>query len=150
MDLKQIRALAGIFQDAGLTRLEITEEQWSITMEKQAQMPVVISETALANTAASKIDVPAQELTEQPEPVDFNRVTEVKSPMVGVFYASPTPEADPYVKRGDRVKRGDVLCIIEAMKLMNEITADMDGEIADVCAENGQVVEFSQTLFKIC
>ncbi|HML49609.1 MAG TPA: acetyl-CoA carboxylase biotin carboxyl carrier protein, partial [Clostridia bacterium] len=74
---------------------------------------------------------------------------EVKSPMVGVFYAAPSPESPPFVKRGDRVKRGDVLCIIEAMKLLNEIAAEADGEIADICVENGQVVEYSQTLFKI-
>ncbi|MDO4356300.1 MAG: acetyl-CoA carboxylase biotin carboxyl carrier protein, partial [Clostridia bacterium] len=81
--------------------------------------------------------------------VDFNQVTPVKSPMVGVFYAAPSPEKPPFVKVGDRVKKGDVLCIIEAMKLMNEITAEQDGEIADVCVANGDVVEFGQILFKI-
>ncbi len=84
-----------------------------------------------------------------PDPVDFNNITEVKSPMVGVFYDSPSPDAEPYVKVGSKVKKGDVLCIIEAMKLMNEITAQVDGEIVDVCAQNGQVVEYNQPLFKI-
>lgn len=69
--------------------------------------------------------------------------------MVGVFYDSPSPEADPYVKVGDKVKKGDVLCIIEAMKLLNEITAEQDGEIVDICAHNADVVEYGQTLFKI-
>ena len=82
-------------------------------------------------------------------PVDFNNLKEVKSPMVGVFYQAPSPEADPYVRVGSKVKKGDVLCVIEAMKLLNEITADTDGEIVDVCVENGQLVEYGQVLFKI-
>ena len=82
--------------------------------------------------------------------VDYNDMTEVKSPMVGVFYAAPAPDAKPYVQVGDKVKKGDVLCIIEAMKLMNEIQADADGEIADICVQNGDLVEYGQTLFKIC
>ena len=69
--------------------------------------------------------------------------------MVGVFYQAPSPEADPYVHVGSKVKKGDVLCVIEAMKLLNEITADTDGEIVDVCVENGQLVEYGQVLFKI-
>jgi acetyl-CoA carboxylase biotin carboxyl carrier protein len=69
--------------------------------------------------------------------------------MVGVYYSAPAPEKDPYVQVGSRVKKGDILCIIEAMKLMNEITADKDGEIVKICAENGQVVEFAQPLFQI-
>ena len=81
--------------------------------------------------------------------VDFNDIIEVKSPLVGVFYASPAPDAEPFVKVGDKVKKGDVLCIVEAMKLMNEITASHDGEIVDVCIQNGSVVEFGQTLFKL-
>jgi acetyl-CoA carboxylase biotin carboxyl carrier protein len=81
--------------------------------------------------------------------VDFNEISEVKSPMVGVFYQAPSPESEPFVKIGGRIKKGDVLCIIEAMKVMNEITADVDGELVDICAENGQIVEFGQTLFKV-
>jgi len=81
--------------------------------------------------------------------VDFNNLVEVQSPMVGVFYAASAPDAAPYVTVGSKVKKGDTLCIIEAMKLLNEINAEVDGEIADICVENGQVVEFGQTLFKI-
>jgi acetyl-CoA carboxylase biotin carboxyl carrier protein len=68
---------------------------------------------------------------------------------VGVFYAAPAPEAEAFVKVGDKVKKGDVLCIVEAMKLMNEITSTHDGEIVDICITNGAVVEFGQTLFKL-
>ena len=73
---------------------------------------------------------------------------DITSPMVGVFYASPSPESDPFVSIGDTVKKGDTLCIIEAMKLMNEITAEHDGKILDICAKSGDVVEFGQVLFK--
>ena len=73
----------------------------------------------------------------------------VRSPMVGVFYAAPAENAAPYVAVGDRVKQGDTLCIIEAMKLMNEITAEKDGVVAEVCAGNGQVVEYGTPLFRL-
>ena len=69
--------------------------------------------------------------------------------MVGIFYTAPSPEAEPFVKVGSKVKKGDTLCIIEAMKLMNDVVAEEDGEIVEVCAENGSLVEFGQTLFKI-
>jgi acetyl-CoA carboxylase biotin carboxyl carrier protein len=100
---------------------------------------------------------PAQIAIPEPEPVektqdvgvDFNDIIEVKSPLVGVFYAAPSPEAEPFVKVGDRIKKGEVLCVVEAMKLMNEITATHDGEIVDICITNGAVVEFGQTLFKL-
>ena len=80
---------------------------------------------------------------------DFNDLQEIKSPMVGVFYEAPAEGAAPFVKVGDKVKKGDVLCIVEAMKLMNEIVSDCDGEILDICVKNGDVVEYGQTLFKI-
>ena len=76
-------------------------------------------------------------------------ITSVKSPMVGVFYAAPTEDAEPFVKVGDQVKKGDTLCIIEAMKLMNEVVAENDGIIEAICVENGQLVEYGTELFRI-
>ena len=76
-------------------------------------------------------------------------IVQVTSPMVGVFYAAPAENAEPFVKVGDRVKRGQTLCIVEAMKLMNEIMAELDGEIVEVCVQNGQVVDFGCPLFRI-
>ena len=148
MDVEQIRALADILRESGLTKLEIMEGSLKIRLEKQAAQYVVTEKAKV--TAEETVGSPPVQTEANPEPVDFNRATEVKAPMVGVFYAASAPDAEPFVKRGTRVKRGDVLCIIEAMKLLNEITAEMDGEIADICVDNGQVVEFSQTLFKIC
>ena len=101
-----------------------------------------------AAAAQSAQEAPASAPVEDPG-VDFNDVFEAKSPLVGVFYAAPSPGAEPFVRVGSRVKKGDVLCIVEAMKLMNEIQAERDGEIVDICAHDGDVVEFGQTLFKL-
>ena len=81
--------------------------------------------------------------------VDFNNITELKSPMVGTVYVSPTPGAEPYVKPGDKVKKGQVLCIIEAMKLMNEIESEVEGVIAEVLVKNGEMVDYGKPLFRV-
>jgi len=86
---------------------------------------------------------------EAAQAIDFNRLTEVTSPLVGVFYSSPSPEAEPFVSIGTKVTRGTVLCLIETMKLMNEIVAEADGEIVDICVKNGDIAEFGQVLFKM-
>lgn len=156
MNLEEIRTLAEIMSQNGLTAIEITEGETNIRLEKEqplpAPAPMCISAAPAAVPAApAAAAAPAQEAAPAPAAPsgDFSSLQEVKSPMVGVFYDSPSPEADPYVKVGDKVKKGDVLCIIEAMKLLNEITAESDGEIVDICAHNGDVVEYGQTLFKI-
>ena len=81
--------------------------------------------------------------------MDFNDVYAVASPMVGVFYAAPAPGKEPYVRTGSRVKKGDILCIIEAMKLMNEIESEFDGTVKEILVENEQMVEFGQPMFVI-
>ena len=155
MNLEEIRTLAEIMSENGLTAIEITEGESNIRLEKNppacvpaAPMPIPAVMPAAPVQAALAAEAPAQE-SAVPASGSFSNLTEVKSPMVGVFYDSPSPEADPYVKVGDKVKKGDVLCIIEAMKLLNEITAEQDGEIVDICAHNADVVEYGQTLFKI-
>lgn len=162
MKIEEIRELAQIMKENGLGMLELQEDGTNLRMEAAsaaapaapAVVPVVQAVPAAAPvqaapaapaSAASAAPVATQDGT----PVDFYNLKEVKSPMVGVFYQAPSPEADPYVRVGSKVKKGDVLCVIEAMKLLNEITADTDGEIVDVCVENGQLVEYGQVLFKI-
>lgn len=142
MDINYIRQLAEILAQHGLSALEIKEGDDRIRMERRPDAPSTAPQAAVPAAVQPAPAAP-------PPAVDFNNITEIKSPMVGVFYAAAAPDAAPYVKVGDHVKRGDVLCIIEAMKLLNEIVAEVDGEIADICVDNGQVVEFSQTLFKI-
>lgn len=158
MNIQDIKELAKIMQETGITSLHLTEGALDISMERNtaAPAPAVQPVAVQAPVAAPvpEVSAPTAEPTAvEPQAVgttiDFNHITEVKSPMVGVFYAAPSPDAQPYVQVGSKVKKGDVLCIIEAMKLMNEITAEQDGEIVDICVQSGQVVEYSQTLFKI-
>ncbi len=146
MDMQQIEALARLIRQSDLTALEVSEGAVRIRLERErtgtAQAPVTVPVQPVVS--------PEQPVQPDPSPaVDFNHITEIKSPMVGVFYAAPAPGAQPYVSIGSKVKAGDVLCLIEAMKLMNEITAEKDGEIVDICAQDGQIVEYGQTVFKI-
>ncbi len=144
MNLKNIRELVQLLENSGLSVLEVSEADTKIRLEKGT-----IAERPVAPAVIQPAVVPQAVQSVQDGAVDFNNITEIKSPMVGVFYAAPAPEAEPYVTVGKKVKKGDVLCIIEAMKLMNEITAEVDGEIVDICVENGEVVEYAQILFKV-
>ena len=144
MNIKEIRELAKIMRDLDLTKLKVCDEGQSIHLERAGE----------AMNVAQNLPVPLPQENHAGDnvisPIDFNRAFEVKAALVGVFYAAPSPDAQPFVTVGSRVAKGDVLCVIEAMKLMNEITADRDGEVVDVCVNNGDVVEFGQTLFKLC
>ena len=146
MDISLINALAEIMDKTGLTGMEISEGNTKIKLEKNI-VHTVVTQSAPAPSTKPAANANAPAVSE--DVVDFNKIIEVKSPLVGVFYSAPSKDAAPYVKVGDKVKKGDVLCLIEAMKLINEITAENDGEIVDICVQNGQVVEFSQILFKI-
>ena len=131
-----IRKYAQLMAEYGLTGLEFRTAGDTVRMERNgAPAPVSIPVSAPVSAA------PALEPT-----ADTISIT---SPMVGVFYRAPAENADPYVKVGDTVKAGTVLCLVEAMKMMNEITAECDGVIAEICVENGQVVDFGKELFKI-
>ena len=116
MNIKQIRELAQIAAENGLSAIEIAEGENRVRIERAVAAPAA---------------VPA--------------VVSMPAPM-----AAPSPDAKPFVEVGSKVKKGDVVCIVEAMKLMNEITAEFDGEVVDICVHNGDVVEYGQTLFKLC
>lgn len=146
MDIKNIENLAHLMKENDLTSLEIREGETVIKLEKRQESAV---EASLPSPKAASPFTPAAAAgTESPSP-RREEGTLVTSPTVGVFYSSPSPESKPFVEVGRQVKKGDVLCIIEAMKLMNEIPAEMDGVIAEICAVNGQVVEYDQPLFRI-
>lgn len=144
MDIKQIKSLAEILKANGLSMLEVTEGENKIRLEKTAYSDIIEQNCSkkVEETITKNVNLPA-------DGVDFNNISEIKSPIVGIFYSSPSPKSEAFVKIGDKIKKGTVLCIIEAMKLMNEISSDCDGEIVDICAENEQIVEYGQTLFKI-
>lgn len=144
MKVEEIQSLAKILREADLTCLEVTEGDKTIRLERD-----VTAAPAAAVPAAVTPSVPTALQAAGDAGAEPANYREVKSPLVGVFYAAPSPEAESYVKVGSRVKKGDVLCVIEAMKLLNELNSDVDGEIIAICAENGQVVEYGQTLFKV-
>jgi len=141
MDTAKIRGLAELMRETGLTKLRLEEQDTRLTLEMHKHPPTEFSgfpsapEQPENRAAAEQILEPG--------------VSVVRAPMVGVFYAAASPGEKVFAAVGDSVKKGDVLCIIEAMKLMNEIVAEQDGAIIEVCVGNGQVVEFGQPLFKM-
>lgn len=136
MNESDIRKYANLMSELGLTGLEVTENDRVVRLERNPA-----PQTAAPVQTVQVGDVPQSAANED--------LIEITSPMVGVFYAAPAEDADPYVQVGDRVKKGQTLCIVEAMKLMNEIVAETDGQIVEVCAQNGQVVDFGCPLFRI-
>jgi acetyl-CoA carboxylase biotin carboxyl carrier protein len=144
MNMKDIKALAAVLRQADLTKLEYSEGDLRITLERTAPGIVTLAQQPSAYAVPEAAAAPVAE-----EKNDFNNLSEVKAPMVGVFYASPAPDAKPFVRVGDTVEKGQVICIIEAMKLMNDITAPVSGRIVDICALDGAVLEYGQTIMKI-
>lgn len=147
MEIKQIKELARVMKENDLTALEIQEEGTSIKLERNREIAAVPA-SSLPGTAG-KASSPFTPAGAEPAAPQEEKGTVVASPTVGVFYAAASPDGKPFVEVGDQVKKGDTLCIIEAMKLMNEIPAETDGTIAEICAANGQVVEYNQPLFRI-
>lgn len=136
MNESDIRKYANLMSELGLTGLEVTENDRVVRLERNPA-----PQTAAPVQTVQVGDVPQSAANED--------LIEITSPMVGVFYAAPAEDADPYVQVGDRVKKGQTLCIVEAMKLMNEIVAETDGQVVEICAQNGQVVDFGCPLFRI-
>lgn len=148
MDVKKIESLAKLMKETGLTGLELVEDGQQLRLERQVE--VVAAPVAAPAPAAPVPATGAEALgVTHEEPAPVKEGTLVLAPTVGVFYSAPSPDARPFVEVGDQVKKGDTLCIIEAMKLMNEIPAEVDGTVAEICVGNGQVVEFNQPLFRI-
>ena len=150
MDVKKIESLAKLMQETGLTGLELVEGDMELRLERQQEVVAVAPAAPVMPVAAPAPAAGAEaQAASQEQAAPRKEGALVLSPTVGVFYASPSPDARPFVEVGDQVKKGDTLCIIEAMKLMNEIPAEVDGTIAEVCVGNGQVVEYNQPLFRI-
>lgn len=133
-----IRKYAALMKELDLTGLEITEENNKVRLERSASG--LVKETTYAAPESPGL---VQTLPQQKDYVS------VKSPIVGVFYAAPAENAAPYVSAGDTVTKGQTLCVVEAMKMMNEITAEEEGVIAEVCVTDGKVVEYGTELFRI-
>ena len=137
-------------QETGLTGLELVEGDMELRLERQQEVVAVAPAAPVMPVAAPAPAAGAEaQAASQEQAAPRKEGALVLSPTVGVFYASPSPDARPFVEVGDQVKKGDTLCIIEAMKLMNEIPSEVDGTVAEICVGNGQVVEYNQPLFRI-
>ena len=148
MDLRKLKTLIDLVSDSNVSELEITEAEGKVRIVKSSGAPLVIQQPAMpmpvAPAAAQIAAAPAAEAV----PAVETRHA-VKSPMVGTFYRSASPGAKPFVEVGDVVKEGDTICIIEAMKILNEIEVDKSGTVNKILCENGQAVEYGQPLFLI-
>lgn len=151
MDLRKLKTLIDLVAESGISELEVTEENDKVRIVNKVQTvavapaPVVAAPVAAPAVAAASA-TPAEPAVAEKPAVEGTTVT---SPMVGTFYRSPNPGADPFVKVGDKVEAGQTLCIIEAMKLLNEIEAETSGTIKEILVDNAQPVEFGQPLFII-
>ena len=150
MDLRKLKTLIDLVAESGIAELEVTEGEDKVRIAKFSPAPAApTSSTTLmmAPTAGAPAAAAAAPAAPVPEPEPTGHV--VKSPMVGTFYRSPSPGAASFVELGQAVKPGDTLCIIEAMKLLNEIEAEVGGVVKEILVENGQPVEYGQPLFII-
>ena len=139
MNIKELKEIISIFQEANIEELEIEREDSKIRLKRNAEPEV---RHVVAQSEPNKLDIDKEEEKK-------DGLVEIKTPMVGTFYKAPAPDADQFVNVDEKVSEDTVVCIIEAMKLMNEIKADVKGRIVKVLVDNGQPVEFGQALFLV-
>ena len=149
MNIRKVKKLIELLEESGIAEIEISEGEESVRISRYSHDAPVVSAPSVAPApapAASNAQAPAPESAVPEAP---SRGNEVRAPMVGTFYAAPAPGAKAFVEIGSAVQAGDTLCIIEAMKMMNQIEATHSGRIVSILAENGEPVEFDQILFVI-
>lgn len=162
MDSKRLAEIADVMEDRGLTRVRVEEpDGTAVELERaSAAQPVAVPMPmpgAVAAPAVAPVAMPAVApepaaqgpAAQGPAAASEIKGTEVTAPMVGVFYAAPAPGDEPFVRVGSKVKAGETLCIIEAMKVLNEVTAEADGEVLEICVADGDLVEFGSCLMRI-
>jgi acetyl-CoA carboxylase biotin carboxyl carrier protein len=149
MNLKEIKDLIKVFNNSGLSKLKVEDGDFGLTLEKggsAAPAAAAPAQQTAAPAAAPAPSAAAEPAKEKELPANAVYIT---SPMVGTFYRSPSPDSPPFVKKGDVVKKGQPLCILEAMKIMNELEAEFDCKILDILVEDGQPVEYDMPLFLV-
>ena len=150
MDLRKLKTLIDLVSDSNVSELEITEAEGKVRIVKSSGAPAFMQQPAMMMTPAPVAAVVAAAAAPVPEATPAESTSHsVKSPMVGTFYRSASPGAKPFVEVGHIVKEGETICIIEAMKILNEIEADKSGTITKILCENGQAVEYGQPLYLI-
>jgi len=147
VDISQIRKLIRLVQSSDVTEIEVTQGDQTVRISRQGPAAAPVAAAPVAPYAAAPVAAPA--VTTPAAEEETNDEHQVTSPMVGTFYAAPSPDADNFVSTGQKVQKGDTLCIIEAMKMMNEIEAEYSGVVDAILAENGSPVEYGQPIFVI-
>jgi acetyl-CoA carboxylase biotin carboxyl carrier protein len=147
MDIRKVKKLIELLDESGIAEIEITEGEESVRISRYgANIAAPVAPVAAAAVAAAATPAPATPLTVAEAEEDGHIVT---APMVGTFYSASSPGSPPFVQVGDRVNSGDTLCIVEAMKMMNQIEAEVSGSIKSIRVQNGDPVEYGQILFVI-
>lgn len=157
LNIEQMKEIIELFEDSNLTEISVSQNDYQVTLKKNSGSK---GSSRMANEIQHRVgdaqgggaDREKQEKhqSEREEPSEGeNEKVLITSPIVGTFYRSPSPDDPPYISVGDEVSEGDTVCIVEAMKVMNEVKANKDGEVAEVCVEDGDPVEYGQELFKL-
>ena len=156
MDSKRLAKIADVMEDRGLTRVRVEEpDGTAVELERASTAQPVAVPMPMPSAMAAQVTAPTvapaapEPATQTPDAAPEPKGTEVTAPMVGVFYAAPAPGDEPFVHVGSKVKAGETLCIIEAMKVLNEVTAEADGEVLEICVADGDLVEFGSCLMRI-
>jgi len=151
MDIRKIKKLIELIEDSDIAEIEIHEGEESVRLSRNSSAPTFVTTAPQPIAAAAPAASPVPAASVEPGTAEAEEIIGhvVNSPMVGTFYRSPSPEAKPFVEVGQKVSSGDTLCIIEAMKILNQIESDASGTITKILVENGQPVEYNQPLFVI-
>ncbi len=149
MDIRKVKKLIELLEESGIAEIEISEGEESVRISRYARDVGIASIPAAMPVAPAPVAAAAPVAEAEPQHEPVARGHEVKAPMVGTYYAAPAPGAKPFVAIGSEVQIGDTLCIIEAMKMMNQIEATASGKVVSILADNGSPVEFDQVLFII-
>ncbi len=149
MDIKHIRELIKLMKDNDLTEIRINEGEEKLLLKRGTGDVVQVTNMPAAQIAPPAAAQPAENQTQKPAESEAVNYITIDSPMVGTFYAAPAPDAEPYVKVGDKVTPETVVCIVEAMKVMNEIKAEVSGTIEKILVKNAEPVEFGQPMFQV-
>ena len=158
INFQELRDLLGAISQSDITELILKNDDFELTVRKEtgvvavSQAPAVSSqivETSPLSPSTIPVTAPATPEAPSTPVVDDKKWVDVTSPMVGTFYSAPAPDEDPFVSVGDRITKGDTVCIIEAMKLMNEIEGEVTGQIMEISVQNGEPVEFGQVLIRV-
>lgn len=154
LDLNQVRELLLMFDQTSVTELNLKSGELELQLRKREQLsgsaPVVVAPAPTSTVAPTPAPPPAMPPDPEPPPPPGNRKTvDIVAPMVGTFYRAPAPDEPPFVEVGDTVRKGQVVCIIEAMKLMNEIEAEVNGQVVEILVQNAEPIEYGQVLMRI-